>query len=164
MATNTSYAPAEDAGMRKRSVGGIEMNTADGRRATVDLNDLSLADRELAEKFGYKPVSARYNKGIRGVQADDIPGIQARIWLPLNLFLRRLHFRTLRYGDHHLFHASLWRRGRLSSMVLAYLWSRLYVHCVLCRRACLSLSHMRRSVLHNLSSRSPGMGTLHQLV
>jgi hypothetical protein len=42
---------------RRRSIGTIEINGPDGRRKTVDLSELSDADRQLAEKFGYKPVS-----------------------------------------------------------------------------------------------------------
>lgn len=43
-------------GMRRRSVGSIELQTSDGRKRSVALADLTDADRELAEKFGYKPV------------------------------------------------------------------------------------------------------------
>lgn len=57
MASNTSGAAMDNTGMRKRSVGSIEVADRDGRRRTVDLTDLTEADRELAEKFGYKPVS-----------------------------------------------------------------------------------------------------------
>jgi len=42
--------------MRRRSI--IEINGPDGRRKTVDLTELNDADRQLAEEFGYKPVSA----------------------------------------------------------------------------------------------------------
>ena len=57
MATAQDLNPVEGEGMRRRSVGTIEINAPDGRRKTVQLEDLSAADRELAEKFGYKPVS-----------------------------------------------------------------------------------------------------------
>lgn len=43
-------------GLRRRSVGSIELQTSDGKRRSVALADLTDADRELAEKFGYKPV------------------------------------------------------------------------------------------------------------
>ena len=43
--------------MRRRSVGAIEIADERGRRKTVQLDDLNEADRALAEKFGYKPVS-----------------------------------------------------------------------------------------------------------
>ncbi|KAI9689655.1 MAG: hypothetical protein M1820_010125 [Bogoriella megaspora] len=45
--------------LRKRSVGAIELQDSSGRRNTVQLEDLSEADRALAEKFGYKPVFKR---------------------------------------------------------------------------------------------------------
>ena len=51
-----TLAPLDNDGMRRRSVGTIEINAPDGRRKTVQLEELSAADRELAEKFGYKPV------------------------------------------------------------------------------------------------------------
>jgi hypothetical protein len=41
---------------RKGSVGTIELRDEKGRRRTVQLDELNAADRELAEKFGYKPV------------------------------------------------------------------------------------------------------------
>jgi len=41
---------------RKGSVGAIELRDEKGRRRTVQLDELNAADRELAEKFGYKPV------------------------------------------------------------------------------------------------------------
>jgi hypothetical protein len=44
------------ADVRKNSVGAVEITDSKGRRKTVQLEDLSAADRELAEKFGYKPV------------------------------------------------------------------------------------------------------------
>jgi hypothetical protein len=50
--------PGEE-GLRRRSVGAVEINAPDGRRKTIQLDDLSAADRELAEKFGYKPVSVQ---------------------------------------------------------------------------------------------------------
>lgn len=43
--------------LRKRSVNAVEIADEQGRRRTIQLEDLSDADRELAEKFGYKPVS-----------------------------------------------------------------------------------------------------------
>lgn len=43
--------------MHKRSVGAIEMGAdGRGRRSTIQVEDLGLADRALAEQFGYKPV------------------------------------------------------------------------------------------------------------
>ena len=52
----SSALEAGDPALHKRSVGQIEINGPGGRRKTVDLSDLSQADRELAEKFGYNPV------------------------------------------------------------------------------------------------------------
>lgn len=43
-------------GARRRSIGTIEMTDDKGRRKTVQLDELSEADRALAEQFGYKPV------------------------------------------------------------------------------------------------------------
>ena len=56
IAQKDTLGPEVDDGMRRRSVGQIEINAPDGRRKTVQLEDLNDADRELAEKFGYKPV------------------------------------------------------------------------------------------------------------
>ena len=52
--------------MRKRSQGGLEMADEHGRRKTIQLEELSAADRALAEQFGYKPVS-----GIQGFPKHD---------------------------------------------------------------------------------------------
>ena len=41
--------------IRKGSVGAINITDGSGRRRTIVLEDLSAADRELAEKFGYNP-------------------------------------------------------------------------------------------------------------
>jgi hypothetical protein len=41
---------------RKNSVQAVELTDDKGRRRTVHLDELSEADRELAEKWGYKPV------------------------------------------------------------------------------------------------------------
>jgi hypothetical protein len=41
---------------RQGSAAAIEIQDSSGRRRTVQLEELSAADRELAEKFGYKPV------------------------------------------------------------------------------------------------------------
>ena len=40
----------------RTSVGTLEIQDASGRRKTVQLDELSAADRALAEQFGYKPV------------------------------------------------------------------------------------------------------------
>ena len=45
-----------DTSLRKRSIGTLEINGPDGRRKTVQLDEMSAADRALAEQFGYKPV------------------------------------------------------------------------------------------------------------
>jgi hypothetical protein len=44
-----------EAEMRKGSVGAVNLTDDKGRRRTIMLEDLSAADRELAEKFGYAP-------------------------------------------------------------------------------------------------------------
>jgi hypothetical protein len=54
--------PAEDVNagsLRRASVSAIELKDEHGRRKTVHLEDMSEADRELAEKFGYNPVFKR---------------------------------------------------------------------------------------------------------
>ena len=45
-----------DALRRRSSVGKVEITDSSGRRKTVELQELSEADRALAEQFGYKPV------------------------------------------------------------------------------------------------------------
>jgi hypothetical protein len=42
--------------LRRRSHGAVELQDENGRRRTVQLEELNDADRALAEKFGYKPV------------------------------------------------------------------------------------------------------------
>lgn len=54
MATGLEAGDVTD--IRRKSHGTIEMQDDKGRRRTVQLDELSAADRELAEKFGYKPV------------------------------------------------------------------------------------------------------------
>jgi len=44
---------------RRSSIGAVEIQDQSGRRHTVQLDELSDADRELAAKFGYKPVFKR---------------------------------------------------------------------------------------------------------
>lgn len=58
MATNTGAlnVPIDEGELRRRSVGTVEIQDSHGRRRTVQLDELSAADRALAEQFGYKPV------------------------------------------------------------------------------------------------------------
>lgn len=42
--------------VRRRSSGAIEIQDSSGRRKTIQLDELTAADRELAAKFGYQPV------------------------------------------------------------------------------------------------------------
>jgi hypothetical protein len=53
---NTTTAPLDEGSLRRNSVGLLEIQDAHGRRRTVQLDELSAADRALAEQFGYKPV------------------------------------------------------------------------------------------------------------
>ncbi|KAL9105544.1 MAG: hypothetical protein Q9227_009288 [Pyrenula ochraceoflavens] len=55
-ATSTGLDPTS---LRKESAPAVELQDAKGRRRTVQLNELSDADRALAEEFGYKPVFKR---------------------------------------------------------------------------------------------------------
>lgn len=59
MAAPQSELISGDRAARKGSVGQIELTDDKGRRRTVQLDELTAADRELAEKFGYKPVSQK---------------------------------------------------------------------------------------------------------
>jgi hypothetical protein len=54
--TEANLEPKFESTLRRRSISVIEINAPDGRRKTIDLGTLSDADRQLAEKFGYKPV------------------------------------------------------------------------------------------------------------
>ncbi|KAK7892701.1 polyamine transporter tpo5 [Exophiala xenobiotica] len=56
---NTTSAPLDEGALRRNSVGLLEIQDAHGRRRTVQLDELSAADRALAEQFGYKPVFKR---------------------------------------------------------------------------------------------------------
>jgi hypothetical protein len=53
----TTLQPEFESTVRRRSI--VEIGGPDGRRKTVDLSELSDADRQLAEEFGYKPVSTK---------------------------------------------------------------------------------------------------------
>ena len=59
-ATGLEAGAMDPSQMRKRSVGSVELTDKSGRRRTVQLDELTEADRALAEKFGYKPVSEWY--------------------------------------------------------------------------------------------------------
>lgn len=60
------------AAARHGSVGQIEITDDKGRRKTVQLDELTSADRELAEKFGYKPVRfAQYQYLFSPVCSED---------------------------------------------------------------------------------------------
>ena len=49
----------KDLRQRKTHVGTVELQNADGQRKTVNLEELTESDAELAAKFGYKPVFKR---------------------------------------------------------------------------------------------------------
>lgn len=57
MASNDVAVHHNGHGVRRRSVGSVEVETRDGGRQILDTSHLDAADRELAEKYGYKPVS-----------------------------------------------------------------------------------------------------------
>lgn len=61
--------PLDDGALRRRSVGTIEINDASGRRKTVQLDELTDADKALAEKFGYKPVCDASVKFLRNCKS-----------------------------------------------------------------------------------------------
>jgi len=54
--TNLRVEKPEESQLRKRSMGVVELQDDNGRRKTVQLDELNDADRALAEQFGYKPV------------------------------------------------------------------------------------------------------------
>lgn len=49
---------AQDSTLRRRSVANAENQDDTGLDRAYELQDMSAADRELAQKFGYKPVSS----------------------------------------------------------------------------------------------------------
>lgn len=53
---DVSTGPINEGELRRHSVGTVEIQDSHGRRKTVQLDELSAADRALAEQFGYKPV------------------------------------------------------------------------------------------------------------
>ncbi|KIW16053.1 hypothetical protein PV08_06104 [Exophiala spinifera] len=59
MNVETTTGPLNETELRRHSVGMLEIQDAHGRRRTVQLDELSAADRALAEQFGYKPVFKR---------------------------------------------------------------------------------------------------------
>ncbi|KAL8873614.1 MAG: hypothetical protein Q9174_000939 [Haloplaca sp. 1 TL-2023] len=50
---------SNDVRQRKTNVGTVELQNADGQSRTVNLEELTASDAELAAKFGYKPVFKR---------------------------------------------------------------------------------------------------------
>lgn len=46
----------EDSAIRRRSLGSVEIADGHGGKKVMNMNDMSEADRALAEQFGYKPV------------------------------------------------------------------------------------------------------------
>jgi hypothetical protein len=56
---NDSIQHDGDLRQRKKSVGLIEISGPDGRKRTLNLQDLSDADAQLAAQFGYNPVFKR---------------------------------------------------------------------------------------------------------
>lgn len=56
---------AVDSQFRRKSVAAIELKDDHGRRRTVHLEELSEADRELAEKFGYNPVNCQLHSSMK---------------------------------------------------------------------------------------------------
>ncbi|KIW49180.1 hypothetical protein PV05_10880 [Exophiala xenobiotica] len=56
---NKTTVPLDEGNLRRNSVGMLEIQDSHGRRRTVQLDELSAADRALAEQFGYKPVFKR---------------------------------------------------------------------------------------------------------
>lgn len=55
MATPSDHEVVGQGELRQRH-GSVQLTDENGRRRTVNLDELNAADRELAEKFGYKPV------------------------------------------------------------------------------------------------------------
>jgi hypothetical protein len=50
------HEPIDNLRKRKQSVGAIQIPDKSGQLRTVHLEEMTDADRELAEKFGYNPV------------------------------------------------------------------------------------------------------------
>lgn len=90
-------------------------------------------------------------------------GVQERVRVLVDLLLRRQHQWTVLDRRRYIFVSPLrWRIG-FCSMVLADIRRRLHVYRLLRRRARLSVSNLRRSVLHGLQTRAKRLGTLNQL-
>jgi hypothetical protein len=84
---------------RKGSATAVELTDERGRRKTVQLDLLNDADRELAEKFGYKPVrflSPTWE------YTNHVKGFQTRVWIPSHLFIRRKHQWIVRHDCNDL--------------------------------------------------------------
>jgi hypothetical protein len=90
-------------------------------------------------------------------------GVQERVRVLVDLLLRRQYQWTVRDRCYYIFVSPLrWRVG-CSSMVLADIRCRLHVYRLLRRRTRLSVSNLRRSVLHSLQTCTKRLGTLNQL-
>ena len=84
-------APISDLRKRKQSVGAIQIADKSGEMRTVHLEELTEADRELAERFGYNPVGFPLIE----VDLNDLNklllGLQTRIWIFGYIFICRQH-------------------------------------------------------------------------
>ena len=160
----TTLQPELVSTLRRRSITTIEINGRDGRRKTVDLSELSNADRQLAEQFGYKPVSTRTYSFRPPISClMGLIGVQERVRILVDLLLRRQYQWTVCDRGHYLFVSPLrWRIG-FGSMVLADIRCRLHVYRLLRRRTRLSVSNVRRAVLHRLQTCAKRMGSANQL-
>jgi hypothetical protein len=56
-------APIGELRQRQQSVGAIQITDKSGQKKTVQLEEMTDADRDLAEKFGYQPVSCKSAAG-----------------------------------------------------------------------------------------------------
>jgi hypothetical protein len=85
MSQGLTTEPIAELRQRKQSV--IQIANEDGQLRTVQLDEMSDADRELAEKFGYNPVCGIANVTEHQAEISEI-GIQKRVRLFSYVFIR----------------------------------------------------------------------------
>ena len=59
--------------LRRRSKGAIELTDLQGRRRTLQFDEMTDADQALAEKFGYQPVSTGNSRDSSKQQQQQPP-------------------------------------------------------------------------------------------
>lgn len=159
--------PVSDLRQRKQSVGAVKFKDDSGNTRVIDLSEMSEADRELAEKFGYTPVSGRFIKPTTKLTSNrsssanldisqpspsqSVSVVCLRPSPPLTSIVSIRNF--CKWNLLMMSSTRRWR-SKLRSLVLVDFWSWMYVHCCFCCRTCQRISNFWWSLLHGFKTRS----------